>query len=427
MAPWHRVPSASSVIKHRRFGDRLRSFKVRPVHIHEDARRQEAEREDRPTTKLIWSPQQVQALAAVESWRRDRSRPFFYLSGFAGTGKSTLAAEIAHREGDGVVFAAYTNKAAAVMRSKGCADATTIDSLIYIPELQASCAAAEPCKSPPCGKRCRYARERFVGRVLNRDSDVAYARLVVIDECSMVGAQMGNDLLSFAKPVLVLGDIAQLPSIGDGGFFTRRRPDFQLTEVHRQAFGSPIITLATRARQGLPLLPGSYGDSAVVDEISIKEMLSFDQIIVGTHRTRHRINKQIRKALGYGGAVPERGEKVLCLKNNRQKGLRNGTLWTVIEAVPADDGFIAMTVEDEEGLQVEVFAPVEGFSSRDASGSELPGQPFAYGYAITCHKSQGSQFDSVLVIDESAVFREDRCKWLYTAVTRAVSRVVVSS
>ena len=125
--------------------------------------------------------------------------------------------------------------------------------------------------------------------------------------------------------------------------------------------------------------------------------------------------------------MPERGEKVLCLKNNRQKGLRNGTLWTVIEAVPVDDGFIAMTVEDEEGLQVEVFAPVEGFSSHDANGNELPGEPFAYGYAITCHKAQGSQWDSVLVIDESRVFREHRWRWLYTAVTRAVSRVVVSS
>ena len=405
---------------------RLRSSKLREFHIPEGTPRQ-AEQGGPQTAKIIWSSQQAQALAAVDAWRRARDRPFFFLSGHAGTGKSTLAGEIARREGDGVVFGAYTNKAAAVMRSKGCADATTIDSLIYIPELQVSCAAVEPCKTPPCGKRCRYLRERFVGRVLNRDSDVAYARRVIIDEVSMVGELMGRDLLSFGVPVLVLGDIAQLPSIGDGGFFTKHKPDFQLTEVHRQALGSPIIELATRARQGLPLLTGNYGDSAVVDGISIKEMLSFDQIIVGTHRTRCRINKQIRKALGYGGAVPERGEKVLCLKNNRQKGLRNGTLWVVVHAVPADDGFIAMTVEDEEGQQREVFAPVEGFSSRDASGNELPGEPFAYGYCITCHKSQGSQFEAVLVIDESAVFREDRWRWLYTAVTRAVSRVVVSS
>jgi exodeoxyribonuclease-5 len=123
--------------------------------------------------------------------------------------------------------------------------------------------------------------------------------------------------------------------------------------------------------------------------------------------------------------VPERGEKVLCLKNNRQKGLRNGTLWTVIEASPLGDGFIAMTVEDEDGRRAEVFAPVEGFSSRDANGNELPEELFAFGYCITCHKAQGSQWDAVLVIDESRVFREHQSRWAYTALTRAVERVTV--
>jgi exodeoxyribonuclease-5 len=153
--------------------------------------------------------------------------------------------------------------------------------------------------------------------------------------------------------------------------------------------------------------------------------LNFDQIICGTHRTRHRINKQIRKLLGYSGGVPERDEKVLCLKNNRHKDLRNGTLWTVIEASPIGDGFIAITVADEDGRRAEVFAPTEGFSSRDANGNELPGEPFCFGYCITAHKSQGSQWDAVLVIDESRVFREHRWRWLYTVLTRAVERVTV--
>lgn len=374
-----------------------------------------------------WSPQQRDALTAIAAWRRSNDRPFFLLDGHAGTGKSTLAAEIGRREQGTVVYGAFTGKAAAVMRAKGCAEASTIDALIYVPKIETCCVADEPCKRPPCGDRCCYARQRFIGRTLNKDSTVADADLVIIDEVSMVGRQMGEDLLSFGKPVFVLGDNAQLPAIGDAGYFTSRVPDFQLTEIHRQARGSPVIELATRARQGLPLLLGSYGDSAVVNGISTQEMLSFDQVLVGTHRMRHRSNKQIRQALGYHGPVPQRGEKVLCLKNNRLLGLRNGTTWIVLDASLVGDGFVAMTVENEDGEQVEVFAPVEGFSSPDANGNDLPGEPFAFGYAITTHKAQGSQWDSVLVFDESFVFRADCWRWLYTAITRAVSRVTVVS
>lgn len=381
-----------------------------------------------PSTRLIsWSAQQLQALDAVRSWQSEATQPFFYLAGYAGTGKSTLANEIAHRSKGKTLFAAYTGKAAAVMREKGCEAAATIDSLIYIPKIEQTCMAEPPCKRPPCDDRCRHYREKFIGRELNADSAVADADQMIIDEVSMVGKQMGRDLLSFGTPVLVLGDTAQLPPIGDAGFFTDREPDFQLTEVHRQALGSPVIKLATRARERRPLRYGDYGDSAVIDDISTNEMLNFDQVICGTHRTRHRLIRKIRRKLGFTGTTPETGEKVLCLKNHRGLGLRNGTLWTVTATTPLGGGFIGMTVEDDDGEAVEVVAPEDGFTSFDGNGSNLPEQPFAFGYAITCHKAQGSQWGSVLVIDESAVFRQHRWNWLYTAITRAAERVAVVS
>jgi exodeoxyribonuclease-5 len=375
---------------------------------------------------LNWSRQQLAALEAIDGWLDQRTRPFFYLAGYAGTGKSTIAAEIGRSRNE-VVFAAFTGKAAAVMREKGCEEARTIDSLIYHTAILASCANDPPCNDPPCSDRCRFLREQIVGRELNEKSAVAHADLCIIDEVSMVGPQMGQDLLSFHTPVLVLGDIAQLPPIAGTGFFTRREPDFQLTEVRRQARGSPVIQLATRAREGWPLRPGAYGDSAVVDGIGTKDMLLFDQIICGTHRTRHAINRTVRRARGFAGPTPEPGEKVICLKNSRAKGLLNGTLWTVLEAESVGGGFIGMTVESEDGVSVEVIAPKEGFVSRDGNGSELPEQPFAFGYCITCHKAQGSQWDSVLVVDESDVFRENRARWLYTAITRAVEQIVVTA
>ena len=66
----------------------------------------------------------------------------------------------------------------------------------------------------------------------------------------MVDEDLGRDLLSFGKPVLVLGDPAQLPPVKGGGFFTEAEPDVMLTEVHRQAADNPIIRAvhATSAR-----------------------------------------------------------------------------------------------------------------------------------------------------------------------------------
>lgn len=181
---------------------------------------------------IVWSGQQSAALDAVEEWLAHGNGTPFYLAGYAGTGKTTLAREIGRSAGD-AVFAAFTGKAADVMRRKGCADATTIDSLIYIPQLAVTCAASPPCaviQSCPAmrdGNRCQHRRERFIGRTLNQQSAVADADLVVIDEVSMVGAQMGRDLLSFNTPVLVLGDSGQLPPIMDTGFFTSRAADFK--------------------------------------------------------------------------------------------------------------------------------------------------------------------------------------------------------
>jgi exodeoxyribonuclease-5 len=113
-----------------------------------------------------------------------------------------------------------------------------------------------------------------------------------------------------------------------------------------------VIELATQARECRPLRRGRYGDSAVIAEATTTDLRNVDQVIVGTHRTRHRINQQMRRALGYGGPTPVVGEKVLCLKNNRRLNLRNGTLWTVVKAAPLGGGFVELTVEDDDGRAV---------------------------------------------------------------------------
>src|SRR5213078_5055573 len=128
----------------------------------------------------------------------------FRLFGYAGTGKTTLARHLAQGVDGKVLFAAFTGKAALVMRAKGCSGASTIHSLIY---------------------RARESGEETPNFELWDDSPASKAALIVIDECSMVDAEPGRDLMSFGVPLLVLGDPAQLPPIQGGGFFTEVEPD----------------------------------------------------------------------------------------------------------------------------------------------------------------------------------------------------------
>src|ERR1700680_1540653 len=217
------------------------------------------------------SPHQDVALTAVAAWLkakpgRGNTPPIFRLFGYAGTGKTTLARHIAEGVDGEVKFAAFTGKAALVMRNKGCVAASTIHSLIY---------------------RARESGDETPSFELWDGAPASNAELIIIDECSMVDAELGRDLMSFGVPVLVLGDPAQLPPIQGGGFFTEAEPDVMLTEVHRQAINDPIIRLSMDIRAGEYLVPGEYGASQVVrrDALDPQRVLDADQVLVGRHPT----------------------------------------------------------------------------------------------------------------------------------------------
>src|SRR5581483_6489639 len=178
----------------------------------------------------------------------------------------TLARHVAEAIDGEVKFAAFTGKAALVMRAKGCPGASTIHSLIY---------------------RVDSAEEK-PSFTLWEDAPASKAKLIVIDECSMVDAELGRDLMSFGVPVLVLGDPAQLPPVQGGGFFTDAEPDAMLTEVHRQAYGDPIVRLSMEVREGKPLAAGDYGSARVThrSELDPARVLETDQILVGRNATR---------------------------------------------------------------------------------------------------------------------------------------------
>src|SRR5687767_8784707 len=214
-----------------------------------------------------FTPHQDSALKAVADWLKAKpgrggTPPVFRLFGYAGTGKTTLARHIAEGVEGEVKYAAFTGKAALVMRNKGCDDASTIHSLIY---------------------RARETRDEQPTFELWDDAPASKASLIVIDECSMVDAELGRDLLSFGCPLLVLGDPAQLPPIQGAGFFTNAEPDAMLTEVHRQAVDDPIIRLSMDIREGRDLDVGVYGETQVVTRQTLdpSRVLDADQVLVG--------------------------------------------------------------------------------------------------------------------------------------------------
>lgn len=375
-----------------------------------------------------WSPQQDEALEAVSRWLKEvgvtgrlSGRPpakqVFRLFGYAGTGKTTLARHLAEAIEGRVAYAAYTGKAALVMRGKGCDEATTIHSLIYRPRMG--------------GKSAEEENEPSF--VINRESQASDAKLIVIDECSMVDEELGKDLLSFGVPVLVLGDPAQLPPVKGGGYFTDAEPDVMLTEVHRQAADDPIVRLSIQVREGEYLDYGRYGESAVIRRADIdkERVLEADQVLVGLNRSRRLYNQRIRALLGYPTPFPSAGDKLVCLKNDKKKGVLNGGLFVVKEVAAGSGGVLKMRVRPEEepnGKAVRVGVLAAFFEQEEA---EIPYQlrrhsdAFDYGYALTVHKAQGSQWDDVVLFDESFAFKEHRARWLYTGLTRAAKRVTV--
>ena len=373
---------------------------------------------------MEFSPQQDDALKAVAQSLKTGKPQAFRLFGYAGTGKTTLARYFAEHVDGQVQFAAFTGKAAQVLRSKGAVNSRTIHSLIYRPR------GEEAVEDETTGRTSMSPTFS-----LNRQSPVSRAKLIVVDECSMVDEQLGKDLMSFGTPILVLGDPGQLPPISGGGFFTDHEPDFLLTEIHRQARDNPIIRLALDVREGREFTHGEFGTAQVIGREAVTQdlVLDPDTVLVGPTRTPRRYNGRLRQLKGFSASYPQAGDKLVCLRNDPAKGLLNGSLWKVMtssrETVKPGINLLVSPEEDDPDRGVAKIKLLK--AAFDTPDEEIPWQQkkryddFDYGYALTVHKAQGSQWNNVVLFDESWAFKETRQRWPYTAVTRAAERLTV--
>jgi len=423
------------------------------------------------------SPQQADAIRAIVDWfqYRTHQQQVFRLFGFAGSGKSTVITHAIQALGIDVtasddkeeasrrriLFAAFTGKAALVMTRKGT-PASTIHSLIYrvseatpeeidrverdLLDLQRGLGRMAPAERAFAEMQISKLQLRLADIhkptfLLNEQSLVRDADLIVLDEVSMVGPEMAADLLAFGKPILVLGDPGQLPPIKGTGAFTEVVPDIMLTEIHRQAGESAIIRLATMARQGIDIPPGEH-DAHVWklprNAVRPEQMLRGGQVICGRNDTRRWLNSQIKQAAGFPAPYPVgQDEKLICLKNRHDLGLVNGMFLSLAEIKDESDLAFSATITTEDGLAISGrYRFYKGHYddhvrydrerlTRDYR--EMRGLiESSWGYAITCHKAQGSQWTNVVVYDDGlSRTAEDRNRWLYTAITRAERGLVI--
>jgi exodeoxyribonuclease-5 len=320
------------------------------------------------------------------------------IAGFAGTGKSTLVKTLQNNVPEFKV-AAYTGKAVDVLKQKGVA-ATTIHSLIYEPRTDA------------------YGNVEFS---LKESLD---CNGVIVDEASMVSKEIYKDLSSFNIPVIYVGDHGQLPPVSGSDFNVMEYPDYKLEEIHRNA--GDIAHFANHIRQGLDPHAFPKSDRIVFLPSTKSEVLSeVDQVICAYNSTRVQLNAQIRAKLGHkSSSIVAAGEKVMCLRNNKKIGIFNG-MQGVVRNHYFERGRLYIDFDSTIFYPRLEVDPTSFNCEKPSFGYDADSpHPFEYAYAVTAHKSQGSQWDTICVVEQKCK-NWDHIRWFYTSVTRAVSKVYI--
>lgn len=374
--------------------------------------------------------------------RHRAGEKYTVIAGYAGTGKSTLVRFIIEAldiEEDYVAYTSFTGKAAEVLRKKGNANAMTLHKLLY--------------DSIP----------RAAGGFFRKPkADIGYT-VVVVDEISMVPKELINLLFKHRVYVICLGDPFQLPPINkDEDNHLLDNPHVFLDEIMRQEAESEIIQLTMKIREGKPIDFFSGENVQVIqkEQLNTGMLLWADQILTATNQKRLNINAQVRALLDKG-PEPEDGDKIICLRNYwddfsmNGDPMVNGTIGTLTNVfrtwreVPkyakcevdkfdvicgdfiTDDGIYCMTEIDRmmlmTGMKCCDWRVAYKLGRLKNKYGEIVPKEFAYGYAITCHKAQGSEWDKVLVLEESFPFdKKEHARWLYTACTRASEKLLLA-
>lgn len=396
-------------------------------------------------SRIIYTEGQEQLFKdALQWWRGDKTDPYVY-SGKAGTGKSTVARKLISLFGlqlAEVMCVALSGKAVTLLASKGLY-ARTIHSFIYHVISENERDDDGKIVLNVDGKpKTKFGFE--LRKELHRFWNVPI-KLIIVDELSMVNDAIMKDLMSFNVPIVGMGDLNQLPPVyGISSYMLR--PNFTLNQIMRQEKDSPVIRIANNILDYQPLIYGDYIDDCHITKsvpMDVSLLRNYDVILTSTNASRDIINNYIRKrVIGLTSDLPMYGDKIICRQNdwhNESNGmfLTNGTI-----------GYIDTIIEEgrrRNSMSI-AFRPDYGLSTRAIFFTHLDSKyivapyldrknwgigtkdalKFEYGYAITVHLSQGSQYNRVLYFDEPFGGGREMTKHLrYTAVTRAIKSITI--
>ena len=389
---------------------------------------------------ILTKKQEEGLLTSIE--RYNSNCKYTVISGYAGTGKSTLVRFIIEAldvDENDVCYCAFTGKAAEVLRKKGNKNACTLHKLLY-----------ESIPKPTGG---------FIRR---KKTSIDY-KIIIVDEVSMAPKTLIDLLFTHDVYVICLGDPGQLPPIEkDENNHLLDHPHVFLDEIMRQAQESEIIQLTMKIRNGKPI---NYYNGKEVKIIPYSQLNTGvlqwgDQILTATNAKRQTINNQMRQLLNHPN-YPVDGDKMICLRNYWEDfsvngdPLVNGTIgilknsfqtWRQIPPIVKSnikkfdvltgDLIIPDTNDMYDLVDMDQKMILTGNKCcdwklsyrlgklRPKYGDIVP-KEFAYAYAITIWKAQGSEWNNVVVLEESFPFdKETHARAMYTAATRASQKLV---
>lgn len=387
------------------------------------------------------SPDQSSVLSTIREWfktahsqrceDKEITQPLLTFGGYAGTGKTTLISILLNdlnieEDLDGrfrhIHIMALTGRAALNMKKaldensveRSNLHYSTIHRYLYKPIVDSKGIIISWEKEP----------ER-------RPEDIS---LIIVDESSMLTKEIFDDLISLNIPTLFVGDHGQLPPVS-GNFNLMESPNVRLDQIHRQALDSPIIQLSMRARQGLAIAQKDYSETVrKIQTVEAVEHLVKDgddfAFIVGTNKARVKLNRSALRYMNYDQYIPKIGVRVICLKNNYSVSppIFNGQLGAIRDI--KRDG-----IDWAVSIAMEGNGTFEGAINGDVFNDPKPrvNDPmyhrglalFDFGYALTCHKAQGSQFQRVFIFGSGFGTRDMRNRWMYTAITRAKEELYI--
>ena len=409
------------------------------------------------------SKDQQDAITTILDWYKSPSRKqYITLGGYAGTGKTTVIAELRSLLPVDlkVAYCAYTGKATSVLRNKLLKNKSiykddktgTIHSLIYEPILEG---------------------DEIIGW---RKQPILDYDLIIVDESSMVSKDIFDDLLSYEKPIICIGDHGQLPPISEDDFNLMSNPEIRLEIIHRydNTEESPLLKISEIAREEGFIKYGVYGENVlkvrpkeskvITDFVRLMGNFENSFCVVGFNNTRIQMNRKFRTWLKRPDC-PLIGDRVICLRNNKNATdipIYNGMIGTLTEKFSCEkfydvscrfdgeselyNGYISkcnFNAEKQPKLEYIYKSEIIKWKRQNSVGDyysvnnniirkkeKIALDNFDYAYAITCHKSQGSEMENVMVLEQKCSYwsSDDMWRrWLYTAVTRSRKNLLIVS